>query len=309
MITVVVSVDWEGRSLLPENLERVTAFRRRHPGIPLQHFLNAAYYTRPGIDTAATTRLIRQALLPQDECGLHIHAWHSLLAATGVSPRSTPRFLEDDAGIPKAPDDWGFYPPEGGYDVPLEHFDEEEIDRLIGTSVEILKSHGFGRPVSFRAGGWMAGPKVQAALVKQGFLVDSSAVDPNLSLRRFGDIPLSRWLRQLWPTIHETSQPYRVQTPQGGFWEIPNNAGLIDYTAVEALVEIVRSNIRQWRQTGGAACLISTGFHQETARKFLDALEEAIALMRSIAEEERVPLSFIARAEDVLNRISTQSRR
>jgi len=45
-IVVVVSVDWEGRSLLAENLELIAAFRQRHPDVPIQHFLNPAYYTR-----------------------------------------------------------------------------------------------------------------------------------------------------------------------------------------------------------------------------------------------------------------------
>ena len=79
-----MSVDWEGRSLLPENLRLMADFRRKHPDVPMQHFLNAAYYTRPDIDAPSTTQLIREVLLPADEHGLHLHAWRSLLAVAGV---------------------------------------------------------------------------------------------------------------------------------------------------------------------------------------------------------------------------------
>lgn len=299
-IAVVVSVDWEGRSLLPENLQVISAFRERHPDVPMQHFLNAAYYTRPGIDPVQTTHAIRQALRPGDQHGLHLHAWHSLVSAAGVVARSGPRFLEGDAPVPKAPDDWGFYPAEDGYDVPIEHFDVDELDRLVRTCVAILLAHGFRRPICFRAGGWMSGPRVQAALMRNEFTLDCSAVNPQLSIRRFGDIPLCRWLTHLWPTIEETSQPYLMSTPAGGLWQVPNNAGLVDYTSVNELMSIFEQNVARSRQRGGASQILSTGFHQETARKFLNRLDEAIPLMKQVAADNGLPLIFTARPQDLL---------
>ena len=35
-IIIIVSVDWEGRSLLHENLEIMNEFRMRHKDIPMQ---------------------------------------------------------------------------------------------------------------------------------------------------------------------------------------------------------------------------------------------------------------------------------
>lgn len=300
MIVVVVSVDWEGRSLLPENLQLIAAFRRRHADVPLQHLLNPAYYTRPGSNATAATDAIRQALLPHDEHGMHIHAWRSLLAAAGVAPRGSPRFLEDDPPVPKAPDDWGFYPPEDGYDVPLEQFELEELDRVLKTSLEILTTQGFQRAVTFRAGGWMSGPKVQSALAKNGFEIDCSAVDPQFTIRRFGNIALARWLTELWPSTVPTSQPYRSSTPAGALWQVPNNAALVDYTATEELVAIFERNVARWRETSGTPCFISTGFHQETARTFLYRLDNGIDRMRRIADEHKLPIVFTARPQDFL---------
>jgi hypothetical protein len=299
-IVVVVSVDWEGRSLLAENLELIAAFRQRHPDVPIQHFLNPAYYTRAGIDAARTTRAIRQVLLPEDEHGLHLHAWHGLISAAGVTPRSEPRFLHTDAPVPKAPDDWGFYPPEDGYDVPIEHFEVDELDRILKTCVSLLTAQGFRRPTCFRAGGWMSGPHVQAALMRNAFALDCSAVNPQLSIRRFGDIPLCRWLTQLWPAIEETSQPYQLATSQGTLWQVPDNAGLVDYTTADELMSIFESNATRWQANPSKPQIITTGFHQETARKFLSRLDEAIPLMRRRAVAGDWPLIFTARPQEFL---------
>jgi hypothetical protein len=294
-IAVIVSVDWEGRSLLGENLRAMAEFRRQHPDIPMQQFLNAAYYTRAGVSPAQTTAAIRQGLLPQDEIGLHIHAWHSLLTAAGVTPRDEPHLLDDSTQAVRAADDWEFYAPEGGYDVPLECFESTELERLIETSNAILIAQGFDRPVSFRAGAWMAGPKVHSALARQGFRIDCSQVDPQWVLRRFGDIPLYRWLCRLWPGAQESDQPYRISVPSGELWQVPNNAALVDYVPAEELVDIFQRAGERWQAMPCRSQFISSGFHQETARKFLWMLDRAVREMRCIARQRCLPLVFLAR--------------
>jgi len=294
-IAVCVSVDWEGRSLLAENLRTIADFRSKHADVPMQHFLNAAYYTREGSNAARTTEAIQQAVLPGDEHGLHVHAWGSLLSAASVGIRSSPTFFDADTQVPRAADDWGFYPAEVGYEVPLEHFAVSELQSIVRTSLDILTSQGFRRPVSFRAGGWISGLKVQEAIVRSGLLYDCSAVDPQLTVRRFGDCPLGRLLRGLWHDIGDTSQPYRMRTSQGPLWQIPNNAGLVDYTTVDELLEVFRRNVVYSQNSRRPVQILSTGFHQETARRFLSRLDEAIDLMRRLAAENGLSLIFTAR--------------
>lgn len=299
-IVVVISVDWEGRSLLPENLQRMAAFRRQHPDIPMQHFLNAAYYKRPGIDAAQTSRAIDEVLLPEDDHGLHIHAWHSLLSAAGVKPDDSTGILKDDGRVPRAADDWGYFPAEAGYDTPLEHFDVDALDKIVATSRTILVEQGFRIPVSFRAGAWMSGPKVQEALARNGFVTDCSAVEVSPVARRFGNIPLCQWLRELWPAIDETSQPFQVATPAGRLWQVPNNASLVDYLTAEEVVAIFKSNAERWEQEPHRHWFVSTGFHQETARVFLDRLDQAVISMKREAKERGWPLIFTARPHELL---------
>lgn len=303
-IVIVVSVDWEGRSLLQENLQAIATFRRAHPDVPLQHFLNAAYYSRCGINTARTTETIRQVLADEDEHGLHVHAWHSLLRAADVRGRNEPQFTGDIPAGVLAADDWGFYPAEAGYDVPLESFEADELDKIFRTSVAILISQGFRLPVCFRAGGWMAGERVMNALARNGFMLDCSAVNPRLALQRFGDIPLCRWLSELWPNIDETTQPYPLATSFGNLWQVPNNAGLVDYTSADELLAIFRRNVALWREAPERPCFISTGFHQETARKFINRLDEAITAIKRMADAEQLPVIFTAQPLRFLDMIT-----
>ena len=71
-VKIIVSVDWEGRALIEDSLEEMKKFRKDYPEIPLQHFLNAAYYTKNFVDPVKVTKLINSVILPIDEQGLHI---------------------------------------------------------------------------------------------------------------------------------------------------------------------------------------------------------------------------------------------
>jgi hypothetical protein len=266
----------------------------------MQHFLNPAYYTRPGIDAAQTSQVIRGVLLPEDDHGLHIHAWSSLLSAAGVEAGALPSLLKDDGRVLRAADDWGFFPAEAGYDTPIEHFSVSELDKIIRTSRRILVEQGFCCPVSFRAGAWMSGRRVQEALAKNGFTLDCSAVNVGPVVRRFGNIPLCDWLRELWPAINETSQPFQVTTPLGQLWQMPNNANLVDYMSAEEIIAIFERNATRWEEFPESHWFVSTGFHQETARFFLSRLDEAITVIKSLAMEKGWPLIFTAKPKAFL---------
>ena len=87
-VVVLISVDWDGHSLLPENIGAMAAFRAmpdfRH--IPLTHFLSAGYFS---LSEQASWRVIRPEIrrgmrLNIDECALHVHCYRSLLEGAGV---------------------------------------------------------------------------------------------------------------------------------------------------------------------------------------------------------------------------------
>src|SRR6185436_10655528 len=88
-VVVVISVDWEGVSVLPQNIDAMENFRNvpRFNAIPLTHFISEGYFDRSEAGDWPVIRAeMRRAMLPIDECGVHVHCWHTLLTNAGVAP-------------------------------------------------------------------------------------------------------------------------------------------------------------------------------------------------------------------------------
>lgn len=269
-VHIVVSVDWEGSGFGAEDLAAFRQFRDDFPDIPLTHFLNAAYFTRLAPDdvvgAVSASDTIRTVLRDGDEIGLHVHADNHLLYAAGVSPKKFPS--------------WNHLPDMTGHSVPLSAFSEEEVQRIVAFSCRTLTQQGFDRPKAFRAGGWHAGSSVLNALAAEGFAVDSSEVPHDWLPRNFGQV------QDLWPNATRVSQPYRLK---GGLVEVPDNGCLADYASSDAMVDNFKAVVRSGR---GKPVVLSLGFHQETAAKFLPRLRSALLEIELRAAMQRIPMRY-----------------
>ena len=269
-LRVVVSVDWEGSGFDAKDLAAFCQFRDDFPNVPLTQFLNAAYFTRlaPNDEAGAKDACdqIRTVLRDGDEIGLHVHADNHLLYAAGVAPKKFPS--------------WDNLPDMTGHSVPLSAFSEEEVRRVVAFSCGTLEQHGFDRPSAFRAGGWHAGSSVLNALAAEGFAVDSSEVPHDWLPRNFGDV------EDLWPNATRVSQPYRVR---GGLVEVPDNGCLADYVTSDQMVETFEEVLQS---QSGKPVVLSLGFHQETAAKFLPRLRSALLEMELRAATRGVPMRY-----------------
>ena len=276
VVTLYMTVDWEGWSLDAENLQAMRDFRVRYPHIPMLHLLNPAYWQRPGADAAIIAEQMRSTFLPQDGQGLHLHGWRSLVEACGVAYRSQPAFGAGDAVCTEQ---------DCGYDVSLElAYSESALQQLLTCSSERLVQQGFDRPVHFRAGGWQLGPKLASALQTNGFVWDSSRIDYNLLLGRWApDSALVDLLKTLHPEASPLDQP-RELLP--GLMQYPNNAALADYTSADELLQIFQRLVEQQKT------VMVLGFHQETADHYLPRLEEAIKRIEQAAASRGVEIRW-----------------
>jgi hypothetical protein len=160
-ITMVMTVDWEGRNISFKNISAIQKFRSAYPEIPMLHFLNPAYFTKEYVD-ADLKEKINSVLRPQDERGLHIHAWKSLVQYCGVNYQSKPTIADIDENCSDGKD--------CGHTVSLEYaYSQTELSQLVKCSQAILANQGFGEPKSFRAGGWQLGTKLAQALAENNF--------------------------------------------------------------------------------------------------------------------------------------------
>jgi hypothetical protein len=285
-VQVVVSVDWEGRDLETANLQAMVSFRAAMPEVRMVQFLNAAYFTKLGANSADLKTKIRSTLLPTDELGLHIHGWKRLFEASGVTFRATPNFW----GTNELSNDCAF---DCGHEVPISAYDEPELEKVVKFSISTLESHGFGRAKSFRAGGWMARENVRQALVANGITWDSSAVPQPFLSQELRGLPLLEWLGELWSGTTAASQPYRITTPAGSLNEVPDNGALADYVTAEEMVAVFQQAKERYLQNKSVPQVVSLGFHQETAARYLPRLQEALTKMNAIAKAEKIPMATV----------------
>ncbi len=278
-VRVMVSVDWEGDPISEQqkNLAAFAAFRKEFPSIPLVQFLNAAHFTRPGVNLGAARSAIESVLDRRiDELGLHIHGWKSLVQAAGVRYRSTPTIT---TVVPK---DVCKGMADCGYWVQIKHYPPADLAAMITTSRRILRQHGFDGLVSFRAGAWLMHPRSYQVLSKQGIMYDHSEVDwrfvqsgvaqGGAALASFA--PWARQLQLAWPQAQPLHQPYLLPLPKGfanPVFEIPNNGALADYTTEEEFIRLFDDALAKAKRNA-APVLLSVGFHMETAQAFIDRM-------------------------------------
>ncbi|MBI5369264.1 MAG: hypothetical protein HZA54_19665 [Planctomycetes bacterium] len=270
-----VSVDWEGRELADGNLAAMEAFRAANPDVPLTHFLNAAYFTKPGADRARVAAQMRRVLRPGDETGIHIHGWRSLFAAAGVPYRTTPTFW--GANYPLSP-----VGGDEGHEVEICAYAVPELRAVLRTSRDLLTDAGFAVSGSFRAGGWMADGKVLEALAAEGFGIDSSATDPAWH-DELADLPLRARIGEVWPGVTSSSAPFVVNTAAGPILEMPDTGALADYVTPAEMTRHLEEALARCERERKQDLFVHIGFHQETAGRYAARVTEALRAVRAQA--------------------------
>jgi len=292
-LQLLVTVDWEGRELREDNLQAMEALRARFPEVKIVHFLNAAYYNKPGADRADVTARINRVLLPGDERGLHIHGWKRLFEAAGASFVSSPTFWGtsvDPMGRDCATRDCG-------HEVPISNYTTDELRKVVRYSLDTLEDNGFGRAKSFRCGGWMAKQSVRDALAAEGITYDHSAVPAAFLAPKLASYPVHGWLAELWQGTTPTSQPYELPAFADGasrdLVEVPDNGALADYVTAAQMVEVFHQNRDAFLRDKKKNVVVSIGFHTETASTYLPQIESALTAILEEAKADRLPLESV----------------
>ncbi len=274
-IVVVLTIDWEGATMTSEALDAIDATRKSFGGAPITHFVSAAYFTKTTPDPTATDTLTA-AIHKGDELAVHLHAWKSLATVSGVTPRLAPSFLTGtDQLLPFADGDVGF-------DVDLDAYSLVDLRALLRTSRSLLEATHLPVSKSFRAGGYLATPKVLEAIHDEGFTVDSSATDFH-RINVGKDDFLGKRLQAVWPTIDASSQPYSIAEKTGSVLELPI-AAISDYSTAAQVVAVFDAAHARLRSQPARDVFVVLAFHQETAVDFADRLGTAMTNVRARRE-------------------------
>jgi len=280
-VVVSVSIDWEGAYIEEEGQAALTRFRTDNPEMPVTHFICPAYYTKPGAVAADVTAALRAQIRKGDEVGVHLHAWNSLVQAAHVPVRSGRSFLTADGRLMDFDGDAGF-------DLDPTIYTVTELRSLLSTSRSLLASAGFTVAPVFRAGGWLGAPNVLEAARAEGFEVDASAIDPAWLGDAEGEEEFQQLavrLRDVWPKVDRTSQPFIIDTPAGPLLEVPDSGGMADQVTREEMED----HVQRAAQKGGGPVFVHLGLHAETAEDHADGLSSALADLR----RRKVPMQFV----------------
>jgi hypothetical protein len=281
-----VTVDWEGEQITELSLQALENFKAIHPNIPLTHFICPAYFTRG--DDLSEYNIKIKALTQNDEIGVHVHCWETLMRESHVEPITKPTCLTQGLVVK-----YGNGKEDRGFDVPLGVHSEADIRKILTTAKQILLEQGLTTPetcVSFRCGAWMACDTVFSALQKEGFKNDASAAPSDwLPLITEKELPIfASWMRTLWGKDETTTPNYLANTlnhtayPEGvvgcftadnktlsmpqllknNIVEVPDTGALMDYTPKVVLYNYIQN---AWNLSKNEDIYISFGFHLESA--------------------------------------------
>jgi len=273
-VVVALTIDWEGAFLSPDGLDALDELRKGFGGAPLTHFVSAAYFTKDKPDPTAVATFTKE-IVQGDELALHLHAWRSLATASGIEPKLAPSFL---TGTNKL---LAFDDGDVGFDVDLDAYGVPELRALVRTSRRLLEQTRIPVSKAFRAGGYLATPKVLQAIREEGFTVDSSATDHH-QLDELKDEVLPKRIEAIWPRVEKLSQPWTVD-PQGLLLELPI-AAFTDYASALEIIGIFEGAHALLQKEPGRDVFVVLGFHLETADDFARRLGEALANVRGRRE-------------------------
>lgn len=267
-IVVAVTVDWEGAAFSPEGLDALDELRKHLGAAPITHFVSAAYFTKDHPDARAAAYLA-ETVRPGDELAIHLHVWRSLARASSIEPKLSPSFV---TGTDKL---YEFDDGDLGFDTDLDVYGVPELRALIRTSAHLLAQIHHPLSKTFRAGGYLATPKVLDAIHQEGFTVDSSATDyRQIDARK--DSFLSRRVREVWPRLDTMTQPYFLEQ---GLLEMPI-AATADYVGATDIVGMFDAASARLQKDPERDVFVVIGCNQETAQEFAGHLGEAIEQLR-----------------------------
>lgn len=261
-IVVALTVDWEGAYLAQDGLDALDALRSSLHGAPITHFVSSAYFTKSEADPNAPS-VLGDAVRSGDEVAVHLHGWRSVAAASKVEPKLSPSFVTGtDKRMPFEDDD--------GFDIDLDVYDVGELRVLLRTSRQRLEQAVGRVSRSYRAGGYLATPKMLQALRDEGYVVDSSALDH----RQLDEALDPAWhdrLRALWPNVTVTTQPFLI----GSLIEMPI-AAVADYSTTPEIVAVLEAAHAQLRKQPYDDVFVVLAFHLETAGQYLERIRHAL---------------------------------
>ncbi|TMQ19473.1 MAG: hypothetical protein E6J91_06185 [Deltaproteobacteria bacterium] len=249
--------------------------------------MSAAYFTKEHPDPRAVS-FVTEAVRPGDELAVHLHLWKSLARASGVEPKLSPSYVTGTDKLYEFPDG------DRGFDTDPDVYSVAELRALIRASRTLLERTHIAVSRSFRAGGYLATPKVLQAIRQDGYLVDSSATD-HRQLDPRKDVFLTRRVQEVWPKVNTITQPFFADTQGQQVLEMPITA-TADYVTAADIASAFQAAGERLQKAPDRDVFVVLGCNQETAQDFAGRIAEAVEKLRGLAFADRLIFTTVEKA-------------
>ena len=122
----------------------------------------------------------------------------------------------------------------------------------------------------------------------EGFTVDSSAIDPTWLGDAEGEEEFQQLavrLREVWPKVDRTTQPFSIETPAGVIFEVPDSGGMADQVTGDE----IENHVQRAAQQPRGPIFVHVGLHAETADDYADDLSNALGNLR----RHEIPMQLV----------------
>ncbi len=302
---IVTSTDWDTADNTDYQMTLQEDLHTNHPALKLTHLVGPYTFTDPTVSDAREQWLVdwtkRMRDTYGDEIGTHVHPYCNFVEAAGLTCKTAPSTVHVNDAT--------------GYTVRMGAYDRDEWNIMFAKVDELWAAAGFGKPTSFRAGGWTLEISTLQALADSGYVVDSSAVNWARMEEWQGvmasgsTVPaqLYEWNMAQWSAITETTQAYYATEdsllPGGAGATIPvleatDNGIMADYVTGQEMIGIFSSN---WNgQPLAVPTLVSYGYHPPSIDDYWMRLEQALTYIDDyLAQDGNGPVIYINMSEAV----------
>lgn len=269
-VVVVLTLDWEGATIVPESLDALDVLRKTLGDVPITHFISAAYFTKAEPPPQLVKTLV-ESVHKGDELAIHLHGWKSLAVAAKVEPRLAPSFLTGTNTLLEFDDG------DTGFDVDLDAYSVTDLRALLRTSARLLEQTHLPISKAFRAGAYLATPKVIQAIREEGYTTDSSATDWH-QIAAQKDPFLLRRVKGVWPSVDPLAPPFFADSSRQVL-ELPI-AATADYVTEPQLVTIFEQATARLAKDPRHNVYLVIGLNQESADEYAKVVDGAFRSVR-----------------------------
>ena len=272
---LITSLIWTGEPISDTTKKTYKNLRKVFPKLRIIHFVSPKYFI--GDRTSQNKEFFEEAVMNQDNAGLFIAPWASILSKAGIQDKSstTTSF-------------WGSKPspfnPDLGIDTFLDAYSSKEFTELLSTSIEIAIESDIIDPQISMISGWQRNNRMEAELAKANIAADFSAVNPYPLRKQLANYPIFQKLTKSWAHITPETNPSTIETREGSLANFPQNIGPIDYidsdTTTSSIKRILRSQKNNSHSKTAHISIFASTMHN-TLPRFSKILKETMNITKS----------------------------